>query len=204
MRGEDTYRDPEWLREKYHGQGLSQADMASLADCSQYTICKWMDEFGVEANGGPDHLGSGAASPAWKPHATFYHNEREEYGLCYEVVKSKTDYVKVHRLVAVAEYGFDSVVGKVVHHKNGIAWDNRPENLELMTNEEHSRRHGLEQFDGGPWRDEGTLREAAQAATPAELAEHWGCSKQTIYDWADKFGIPIRQTNTGDTAGGSA
>jgi hypothetical protein len=46
-----------------------------------------------------------------------------------------------HRLIAVAEHGFDAVCGNVVHHKNDIPWDNRPENLELMTLAEHTAHH---------------------------------------------------------------
>ena len=49
--------------------------------------------------------------------------------------------VKVHRLVAVAEYGFDAVKDKEVHHKNGIKWDNRPENLELLNHKQHMKKH---------------------------------------------------------------
>jgi len=46
-------------------------------------------------------------------------------------------YMYVHRLLAVAEYGLDALDGKHVHHKNGIKWDNRPENIELVTPGEH-------------------------------------------------------------------
>lgn len=46
-----------------------------------------------------------------------------------------------HRLIAVAEYGFDEVADKVVHHKKNIPWDNRPDNLELMDQSAHVREH---------------------------------------------------------------
>ena len=48
----------------------------------------------------------------------------------------------VHRLVAVAEWGVDAIRGRDVHHKNGIPWDNRPENLEVLTRKEHREVHG--------------------------------------------------------------
>lgn len=35
-------------------------------------------------------------------------------------------YLTVHRLAAVAEYGFDAVARSAVHHANGIRWLNVP------------------------------------------------------------------------------
>ncbi|AFH22156.1 hypothetical protein OSG_eHP18_00230 [environmental Halophage eHP-18] len=49
------------------------------------------------------------------------------------------DYVPIHRLVAVAEYGVKATENKQIHHKNGVKWDNRPENLICMSNSEHQR-----------------------------------------------------------------
>jgi len=49
--------------------------------------------------------------------------------------------VRVHRLLAVAEYGFDAVADMDVHHKNGIPWDNRPVNIEPMDHGEHTKLH---------------------------------------------------------------
>jgi hypothetical protein len=48
-----------------------------------------------------------------------------------------SEYAYVHRLVAVAEYGVDAVESKHIHHKNGIPWDNRPENIEPVSPGEH-------------------------------------------------------------------
>jgi len=49
--------------------------------------------------------------------------------------------VYIHRLLAVAEYGYDKVSGSEVHHKNGIRWDNRPDNIEPLTPKEHREKH---------------------------------------------------------------
>lgn len=49
--------------------------------------------------------------------------------------------VCLHRLVAVAEYGFDAVDGMHVHHKNRIPWDNRGRNIELKSPSDHAHHH---------------------------------------------------------------
>lgn len=44
----------------------------------------------------------------------------------------------IHRLVAVAEYGYDAVCGSHIHHKNKHRIDNRPKNLVPLEEEKHS------------------------------------------------------------------
>jgi len=67
----------------------------------------------------------------------------------YEIVDTKYDgernHVFIHHLVVIAN-GADpeKVFGDlthVVHHRNGIEWDNRPNNLRLVTQSEHKKIH---------------------------------------------------------------
>ena len=64
------------------------------------------------------------------PEAYFMKKYRGKY--CYE-----------HHLVWHAKYGAIPV-GHIIHHKNGDKHDNRVENLELLSRDDHSARHGEE------------------------------------------------------------
>lgn len=42
------YRDPDWLEEKYHGEGLTQREIADRCGISPRTIRTYMTRFGIE------------------------------------------------------------------------------------------------------------------------------------------------------------
>lgn len=49
-----TYRDGEWLRDQYHGEGRSGAELAEQCGVATTTIYEWMDRHGVERRGQKD------------------------------------------------------------------------------------------------------------------------------------------------------
>ena len=116
-----------------YGSGESARQIADDFPFHTATIRRRLKEWGIELRG-----------------AKFYH--REEYASFvngpngYEkwhcrINSDKRRVFPVHRLLAIAEYGIEAVKGKVVHHKNEVPWDNRVENIELMTKEEHVSHH---------------------------------------------------------------
>ena len=117
--------DPEWLREKYHGEGMSLQEMADVVGRTPPTISKQMEKHGIpRRNHG-----------RWSEEATaFYHQDG------YEVVSSNSQNVRIHRLAYVAWHGLDALK-EHIHHQNEIPWDNRIENLEAMTRADHSSHH---------------------------------------------------------------
>jgi hypothetical protein len=122
----EEYHDEDWLRKKYE-KHESMAEMAELVDVDLTTIKYWMDKHGIDRQ---DRGGKRV--------------ERTNYRVRddgYITAQGRTAYgevARIHRLIAVAEWGMDAVSGMQVHHQNGIPWDNRASNLELLSPSEHA------------------------------------------------------------------
>jgi len=167
---EGKHKDEEWLREKYIDEKRSTNDIANECGVGKTTVLYWLDKFNIERRSNQE-----AVKQSWQD----ADERREEIGEVFAEANEKlhpfvftkksgyvlagssdgqggSELVRIHRLLAAAEYGTDSVRDKVVHHKNGIKWDNRPENIELMDADEHSRHHALESDAEPPrwWEDE--------------------------------------------------
>lgn len=128
------WRDEAILRELYEKRGLSLEQTADRLGCSYSTVRKWIHSHDItitDARGGGD---------VPDDHPVTFRSYNVNAGL-YEKWTHRQQFVPHHRLLAVAKYGFDAVRGMDVHHKNRIPWDNRPDNIELLTPEEHGRVH---------------------------------------------------------------
>jgi hypothetical protein len=125
------YRDESWLRKQYVEKDKTMEEIAKECMCTQATISNWCEKFNIETKDMND--------PTYPPHHRFNDNDYEEVKT---TVDGTTHHVKIHRLVAVAKCGIDSVNEYThVHHKNGCPLDNRPQNLEPLTRKEHAERH---------------------------------------------------------------
>jgi predicted DNA-binding protein YlxM (UPF0122 family) len=137
--GNSEYRNKEWLREKYWEDRLSLPEIAGICDVSASTVADWMREFNIETRS----ISEGAINHHLKNnHIPTSHTDGYLYWV--HTHRNETDFVAVHRLLAVSEFGFDAVVDKDVHHKNGIRWDNRVENIEILSKSEHGGLHANE------------------------------------------------------------
>lgn len=113
---------------------------------------------------------------------------------------------RLHQLLLIADGADPEEVfadSNVIHHKNNVKWDNRVENLEMMTNSEHASRHASQRdyedyYDHSQkdWWDEGLLRELYHdnGMTQQEIADTLGTAQATIKDRFEDFDISTRDT----------
>ena len=143
------YRNKDRLKRLYYDELRSIGEMSDILDCSRRTVTKWMDKFDLERR---DASETKRKKFLRNPDVSFLLT-----GKGYEEIRHKYEgeifTVRLHRLIAVSEYGLEAVNQGVVHHRNSIPWDNRPSNLSLLTRPEH-RKHHLEEQSRG---DDGTF-----------------------------------------------
>lgn len=175
-----NYNDEDWMCKKYVEEGLSSQEIADECGCTLSTVHYWLDQFDIDIKLDQE----GRNLTPYLCNKGYYRVDCQCNGDKYTLL--------IHRLVAVAEFGYDAVVGKDVHHKNGITWDNRPENLELVTREEHTRKHNS--GDKTLYRDESWLREKylEEGLLQREIADICGCAPRTISYWLDKHDVDVQ------------
>jgi len=145
MTGDPDYRDESVLRELYIEQKMSMSEIADEFDVHQTTILKYLHRNGIPTRSeGRQRTASAKVRTDSKGHERVQNREPD----------GSVVHVKVHRLAAVAWFGYDAVAGNVVHHSDptgenrpGVPWDNRESVLETMTASEHGRHHASQQ----PW-----------------------------------------------------
>ena len=136
---ETPYRDKETLKRLYEDEGLYTTDIAEKFSVSSTTIQDWMERHGIDRK---ETQEAQTESLRKSPAGHYWREDGYEISSCEFL--GETDYFGIHRLAAVAWFGWDAVEGKVIHHKNGIRWDNRESNLEPMTDSDHKSHHAKE------------------------------------------------------------
>jgi len=126
------WRNKEWLEKQYFQNNLSFASMGKIAGCTDKTVQHFFKKFNLK----PRYTGrtDGQYSPNWKGgkihdlhgYTLIFHPKPHAY-------KGKNQkYVREHILVMEKILDRKLRPPEVIHHKNGIPSDNRPENLQLM------------------------------------------------------------------------
>jgi len=132
------HTDPDVLERLYYDEGLSTVEIADRSEVTHQTVQYHMEKNGIDRRTVKQSRRVEYAGVQMMPRG--YMRWTSNYN-------GSQDRVYVHRLLAVAEHGFDAVAGNEVHHRNHIKWDNRPDNIEVLSTAEHRREH-IDQLNG--------------------------------------------------------
>lgn len=126
------------LKKLYIRENMTQQEIADKTGVSQHHVSVALREHGIDTRDVSDYI----IHPFVGYHPKGYIEAR-----CQS--NGNSDRFYLHRLLVVAEYGFDAVKGMDVHHKNGIGWDNRPENIELLSPSDHYSMERKKELENG-------------------------------------------------------
>jgi len=176
------YKDKETLQRLYYEEGLSGRQIAEKLDCSQSTVFRWMEKFGIDRQ---DKI-QAIKEHKRKEYANYRMSEDGHY-MWIAAYNGKNEKMYVARLLAIAEYGINAVVDKNVHHKNGIPWDNRSENIELLNRGEHTSHHSQGEDHPNSILTEREVREIKEIyeetdKTQKEVGDEYDISHKTVSD----------------------
>ena len=140
---ESPWQEKRLLDAAYTGLGMTTRECAQFLGCTNGTISRYLNEYGIETreNWKAGSKAGGEASRVEYVQLRTLPSGYEYWGARIEGVMR---ILYVHRLLAISESGVDAVAENDVHHKNGIPWDNRPENIEILDPAEHRGMHSQE------------------------------------------------------------
>lgn len=98
------WRDESLLRNLYWKQELSTTEIADKLGCTQPTVSKWMQRLGIPRRNPRE------AAPNRRRHPAVFTDRG--YVICASNYRGTTDSIGIHRLVMVAERGFEAVADK--------------------------------------------------------------------------------------------
>lgn len=134
--GEEAYKDKGVLEQLYLDEEMGLVDVSNTLDCAMATVRNWLIKHDIPMR---SYKEAKAIAHRDTRYLVKFQPAKSQGG--HEVWYSNSGTFPVHRLQAVSIFGTDAVKGMHVHHKNGIPWDNRDENLELLTPSEHHASH---------------------------------------------------------------
>lgn len=103
----------------------------------------------------------------------------------YKTIQVNGKQVRLHRYLMEQKIGRRLEFNEIVHHVNGNKWDNRIENLELVSRSEHIKMHPeISQA----WKDNNTyeidieeIKKMYESLSIEKIANHFGVAPMTIW-----------------------
>ena len=131
------YKIESQLRRHYVEKEKSQQEIADEWGCGRNTIYRWLKKHGIDRK---NRKGGGENRVEY---VNYSWNEGGYWGW-RDFITGRS--VQVHQLLVISEGADPSKVfsdGEYqVHHENGVPWDNRPDNVRLLSRQEHLQEHG--------------------------------------------------------------
>lgn len=165
--GSIDHTDEETLRRLYWDEGYSTVEISDMAGVYPSTINNQMEKNGIERRDKVE-----ASIEKRRREYANYRVSPGGYPKWEAKYNGKGERVPVHRLLAVSEYGFESVCGNSVHHINNISWDNRPENIEVMDHAEHTKHHHRGEDNKQSKLREGEVREIKRLLENSDMSQN--------------------------------
>lgn len=144
----------EWLHQKYIVEELSIPDLSSLCGYSRTHVRRLLKESGIKIRTKAEGVktpfsrqkrhGSMTGKMAGSLTPSYKRGYWETNGYLFTKIRGKNR--QIHRMTAEKMIGRPLNQNEVVHHKNGITTDNRPENLQVMNRSDHIRMHSKERW----------------------------------------------------------
>jgi hypothetical protein len=156
------------LRQRYEIDGWSTYRIADELRTSKTQITRYMRRFGIQTR---KNLGRAVGKGGYILIKSPGHPHANALG-----------YVREHRLVLERVLGRYLLPSEVVHHKNGVKDDNRPENLELFeSNGVHMRLHvDSERSRAAQAKGNETKRRRVRARLKQERYCACGCGERIV------------------------
>jgi|GEM_PF-1908257 len=128
------WADPEELQRLYHEEGMSLSEVGQELGVDREAIRTEMQRHGIPRRGRLEAVKNSFATFGTGIDGYEYWKDSSEGG----------GFLRVHQLLAISKGSEPHRVfsGEYdVHHRNGVKWDNRLENVELLTKAEHNQAH---------------------------------------------------------------
>jgi len=138
-KSEYPHRDADILHELYIEEELDSYECADKLGCSQQTVLNWLEKNDIDTRSQSE-----AQKGIGRVERAAYSGDGGGHWQWNVWSEGECKTVGVHRLLAIAEGAdphriFDG--DTECHHRNGVPWDNRPENIEVVDGSEHQRAH---------------------------------------------------------------
>lgn len=176
------WRDEAELRSEYTENEKSQQTIADEWGCGRNTIYRWLKRHGIPRRDSTGGQAQNRVEYAYYRTETHGNGGYEKVG-SYNSERNQMDWTSVHQLIAIANGADPSLVFSngdfQCHHRSGIPWDNRPDNIELLTRSQHQRTHSTNEWteeDGFP-----VLR-PPNVPNPVKYHEMWGPGGNSLED----------------------